>query len=226
MGPKLIMNSKPSTQPLIDMRDVVKVYSTAAGEFTALKGINLQVGSGEFVGIVGKSGAGKSTLLNALTESSVTAESLMFATLDPTSRRLRLPRDQEVIINDTVGFIRDLPPDLITAFRATLEEMEGSDLLIHLVDASNPQFENHIASVNKILDDLHLSQIPRLLVFNKADLLNEEELINLRRAFNAVTVSAMNRATLAPMLERIGSMLDAADAAKTQLNEKRHAESL
>ena len=87
---------------------------------------------------------------------------------------------------------------LITAFRATLEEMEGSDLLIHLVDASNPQFENHITSVNKILDDLNLSQIPRLLVFNKADLLNEEELINLRRAFNAVTVSAMNRATLAP----------------------------
>jgi len=124
-----------------------------------------------------------------------------------------------------LGFIRDLPPDLITAFRATLEEMEGSDLLIHLVDASNSQYENHIASVNKILDDLHLSQIPRLLVFNKADLLNEEELLNLRRAYNAVTISAMNRATLAPMLERIGSMLDAADAAKTQLSENRNVES-
>ncbi len=176
------------------------------------------------ISIVGYTNAGKSTLLNALTESAVTTEDLMFATLDPTSRRLRLPRDQEVIINDTVGFIRDLPPDLITAFRATLEEMEGSDLLIHLVDAGNPQFENHIASVNKILDDLQLSQIPRLLVFNKADLLNEEELINLRRAFNAVTVSALKRATFAPMLERIGSMLDAADAAKTQLHEKRDAE--
>ena len=86
----------------------------------------------------------------------------MFATLDPTSRRLRLPRDQEVIINDTVGFIRDLPPDLITAFRATLEEMEGSDVLIHLVDASSPQVESHIASVEKILDELNLSGIPRL----------------------------------------------------------------
>jgi GTP-binding protein HflX len=75
----------------------------------------------------------------------------MFATLDPTSRRLRLPRDQEVIINDTVGFIRDLPPDLITAFRATLEEMEGSNVLIHLVDASSAQIEEHIASVHKIL---------------------------------------------------------------------------
>lgn len=177
------------------------------------------------ISIVGYTNAGKSTLLNALTQSAVSAEDLMFATLDPTSRRLRLPRDQEVIINDTVGFIRDLPPDLITAFRATLEEMEGSDLLIHLVDASNSQYENHIASVDKILNDLHLSQIPRLLVFNKADLLSEEELVNLRRAYNAVTISAMNQATLAPMLERIGSMLDAADAAKTQLSENRNVES-
>jgi GTP-binding protein HflX len=173
------------------------------------------------ISIVGYTNAGKSTLLNALTESTVAAENLMFATLDPTSRRLRLPRDQEVIINDTVGFIRDLPPDLITAFRATLEEMEGSDVLIHLVDASSPQFENHIASVEKILEELKLSGIPRLLVFNKSDLLNEDELANLRRAFNAVTISATNRATLAPMLERIGDMLDAADAAKTALHESK-----
>src|SRR5215218_4213680 len=118
------------------------------------------------ISIVGYTNAGKSTLLNALTSSEVLAEQRMFATLDPTSRRLRLPRDQEVIINDTVGFIRDLPPDLITAFRATLEEMEGSDILIHLVDASSEHFENHIASVKKILEELNLSEIPRLLVFN------------------------------------------------------------
>ena len=136
------------------------------------------------VSIVGYTNAGKSTLLNALTASTVTAEDRMFATLDPTSRRLRLPRDQEVIINDTVGFIRDLPPDLITAFRATLEEMEGSDLLIHLVDASSPQLDNHIASVEKILEELGLSDIPRLLVFNKSDLLSKDELANLRRALS------------------------------------------
>jgi GTPase len=172
------------------------------------------------ISIVGYTNAGKSTLLNSLTQSTVTAEDLLFATLDPTSRRLRLPREQEVIINDTVGFIRDLPPDLITAFRATLEEMEGSDLLIHLVDASSSQFENHIASVEKILDELKLSEIPRLLVFNKSDLLNEDEVINLRRAFNAVTISATNRTTLAPMLERISEMLDSADAARTLLREQ------
>ena len=169
------------------------------------------------VSIVGYTNAGKSTLLNALTASSVTAEDRMFATLDPTSRRLRLPRDQEVIINDTVGFIRDLPPDLITAFRATLEEMEGSDLLIHLVDASSPQLDNHIASVEKILEELGLSDIPRLLVFNKSDLLSKDELANLRRSYRAVTVSALDRDSLVPMAERVAAMLDSAAARRVSL---------
>jgi GTPase len=160
------------------------------------------------ISIVGYTNAGKSTLLNALTASSVAAEDRMFATLDPTSRRLRLPRDQEVIINDTVGFIKDLPPDLITAFRATLEEMEGSDLLVHLVDASSRQLENHIESVEKILQDLSLSEIPRLLVFNKSDLLGDDELENLRRVPGAVVVSSLDRPSLVPMVERIGEMLE------------------
>jgi GTP-binding protein HflX len=160
------------------------------------------------ISIVGYTNAGKSTLLNALTDSAVTAEDRMFATLDPTSRRLRLPRDQEVIINDTVGFIRDLPPDLITAFRATLEEMEGSDALVHLVDASSPQLDNHIASVEKILEELHLAEIPRLLVFNKADLLGKDELQNIRRAYDAVTISALDRNSIMPMIERLGEVLD------------------
>lgn len=173
------------------------------------------------ISIVGYTNAGKSTLLNALTESSVTAEDRMFATLDPTSRRLRLPRDQEVIINDTVGFIRDLPPDLITAFRATLEEMESSDVLVHLVDASSPQLDNHIASVHEILEDLKLSEIPRLLVFNKVDLLNEDEIANLRRTYKAVAISALDRESFAPMLDRIGDLLDVAVAARTSLYEGR-----
>jgi GTP-binding protein HflX len=160
------------------------------------------------ISIVGYTNAGKSTLLNALTQSQVTAESRMFATLDPTSRRLRLPRDQEVIINDTVGFIRDLPPDLITAFRATLEEMESSDILLHLVDASSPHLETQIGSVVKILEELNLSDLPRLLVFNKSDLLSELELRNLQRAYNAVVISALDRQSLVPMVERVGEMLD------------------
>ncbi len=165
------------------------------------------------ISIVGYTNAGKSTLLNALTESAVAAEDRMFATLDPTSRRLRLPRDREVIINDTVGFIRDLPPDLITAFRATLEEMESSDLLIHLVDASSSQLDSHIASVEKILDELNLSAIPRLLVLNKSDLLGEDEISNLRQAFDAVRISALDERTLTPLVERISELLKASHAA-------------
>jgi GTP-binding protein HflX len=160
------------------------------------------------ISIVGYTNAGKSTLLNALTASSVTAEDRMFATLDPTSRRLRLPKDREVIINDTVGFIRDLPPDLIAAFRATLEEMEGSDVLIHLVDAASSQLESHIAAVEKILQELELSGIPRLLVFNKSDLLDAEELSNRRRAENALSVSALDPRSLLPLVERIGKILE------------------
>ena len=134
----------------------------------------------------------------------------MFATLDPTSRRLRLPRDQEVIINDTVGFIRDLPPDLISAFRATLEEMEGSNVLIHLVDASSPQVEDHIASVHKILDELNLSGIPRVLVFNKSDLLSPDELENMNRGHEPILVSALDRRSLLPLTRRVSEMLEAA----------------
>lgn len=160
------------------------------------------------VSIVGYTNAGKSTLLNALTKSEVVAEDRLFATLDPTSRMLRLPRDREVIINDTVGFIRDLPPELITAFRATLEEMEGSDLLVHLVDASSPQLENHIESVDKILGDLGLAAVPRLLVFNKSDLLDVEQLTNLGNSYQATMISALDSPSLVPLVERIGDAID------------------
>ena len=160
------------------------------------------------ISIVGYTNAGKSTLLNALTASTVTAEDRMFATLDPTSRRLRLPRDQEVIINDTVGFIRDLPPDLITAFRATLEEMEGSNVLIHLVDASSAQIEDHIAAVHKILDELNLSGIPRLLVFNKSDLLSAERIENMKLGSEAIFISALDRQSLLPLTRRVSEMLE------------------
>src|SRR4026208_303900 len=126
------------------------------------------------ISIVGYTNAGKSTLLNTLTSSDVRAEQRMFATLDPTSRRLRLPREREVIVNDTVGFIRDLPPDLLSAFPATLEEISESSLLIHLVDISNPRWVQQVQSVKRILSELKFADIPAILALNKADLLEPE----------------------------------------------------
>src|SRR5690349_15316603 len=133
------------------------------------------------ISLVGYTNAGKSTLLNALTQSEVYAEKKMFATLDPTSRRLRLPYEQEVIINDTVGFIRDLPQPLVAAFRATLEEISDSDLLVHVVDASNPRVAQQIESVDKILTELNLNSIPQIIVLNKSDLAPAPEIHALAR---------------------------------------------
>lgn len=165
------------------------------------------------ISIVGYTNAGKSTLLNTLTASDVRAEQRMFATLDPTSRRLRLPREQEVIINDTVGFIRDLPPDLLSAFRATLEEISESSLLIHLVDASNPRFLQQIQSVERILRELRISEIPTILALNKMDLVEPEMMQAITRqvtqegAREVVAITATDSATLKPLLEKTGAIL-------------------
>ncbi len=159
------------------------------------------------VSIVGYTNAGKSTLLNTLTNSTVVAESRMFATLDPTSRRLRLPRERDLIINDTVGFIRDLPKTLVTAFKATLEEIEDSDLLVHLVDAGALDYARHIEAVEGILADLELSKLPRLLVFNKTDLLEPEAVERLRERHDALCISARERSSLTPLLEEIDARL-------------------
>ena len=160
-----------------------------------------------FVSILGRPNAGKSTLLNALTGSAVLAEDVLFATLDPTSRRLRFPRDREVIVTDTVGFIRDLPEDLVNAFRATLEELHDADLLLHVVDASDPRLDAQVEAVEKILGGLGLLGVPRVLVFNKIDRLGPgqgEELAHLR---DGVAVSAVERRGLEELLARCDRLL-------------------
>jgi len=158
------------------------------------------------VAIVGYTNAGKSTLLNTLTESEVLAEDRLFATLDPTTRRLRFPREREIIIADTVGFIRDLPRDLAQAFRATLEELDEADLLLHVVDAADPDHEEQMAAVDRILGDLGLAETPRLIVMNKIDLLSAEEREVALPSYaqsGAIAVAARERHTTAPLLAAI-----------------------
>lgn len=155
------------------------------------------------VSIVGYTNAGKSTLLNALTQSEVFTEDLLFATLDTSTRRLRFPREREVIITDTVGFIRELPKSLMGAFKATLEELEDAHLLLQVVDCANPRCEEQIRAVERILRDLELHEIPRLLVFNKVDLVPAEVVAALCRRYEAVPVSARDRASFDPLLREL-----------------------
>jgi GTP-binding protein HflX len=155
------------------------------------------------ISIVGYTNAGKSTLLNALTQSAVFTEDLLFATLDTSSRRLRFPQEREVIITDTVGFIRKLPKSLLGAFKATLEELEDADLLLHVVDISDPRFEEQIAAVERILQDLDLGTLPRQLVFNKADKVSSQEVAALCRRFNAIGVSALDRSSFNSLLSEL-----------------------
>jgi GTP-binding protein HflX len=153
------------------------------------RGLRLRTGL-PVISIVGYTNAGKSTLLNTLTRSRVQVGDRLFATLDPASRRLRFPRDQEAIITDTVGFIQDLPSDLMEAFGATLEELRHADLLLHVIDVSNPML------------------IPMLRVFNKVDLVQDQEYVeNLRKRNQAITISALNGDNLHALVEAMEKRL-------------------
>ncbi len=159
------------------------------------------------ISIIGYTNAGKSTLLNTLTKSNVLAESRLFATLDPSSRRLKFPKDSEVIITDTVGFIKDLPEDLRVAFRATLEELESADLLLHVVDISNPQVLSQIDSVEQILNDLKLQHTRTLRVLNKIDRVEPNKIHKLTRKLGGMAVSAKQKSTLLPLINRMEAVL-------------------
>lgn len=157
------------------------------------------------VALVGYTNAGKSTLFNQLTASKVKvlAENRLFATLDPTSRRIRFDAFEEFVLSDTVGFIRDLPEELTSAFRATLEELSEASLLLHVVDLSNPDHEAQITAVERILDELELAEIPRLLVFNKCDLLDEQGIEWQQEEDGPLLVSAHKRINLDLLLTSI-----------------------
>jgi GTPase len=163
------------------------------------------------VSIVGYTNAGKSSLMNALSGSEVLVEDKLFATLDPTSRRIDVGGTGDVVLTDTVGFIRDLPQDLVNAFRATLEEIGEADLLLHVVDASEPEHEAQIQSVIRILTDLGLGERPRLLVFNKGDLIEAATAARLEREHHAIAVSAHLPATLPRLRAAIGAELARAE---------------
>jgi len=159
------------------------------------------------ISIVGYTNAGKSTLLNTLTHSHVGAKNRLFETLDPSSRRLRFPRDREVIITDTVGFIRNLPKSLMEAFAATLEELHDADLLLHMADATSGYLEKQIAAVEEILANLNLQGTPTLLVLNKTDLLEPGEVHNLSRRTGGIAISALYPPSLLKLMEKIEGLI-------------------
>lgn len=161
------------------------------------------------ISLVGYTNAGKSTLLNVLTKSHVSAQDRLFETLDTTSRRLRFPEDREVIITDTVGFIRDLPQELVGAFRTTLEELREADLLLHVVDISAVDIDVQVTAVETILTELQLTTIPRVLVFNKCDQVSPQQAERLCRRYDAVGISALQPTTLGLLLARLESHVKA-----------------
>lgn len=160
------------------------------------------------ISIVGYTNSGKSTLLNTLTKSNVRAESRLFATLDPSSRRIKFPKDIEVIMTDTVGFIKNLPKDLMVAFRATLEELENANLLLHVIDISNPRFKDQIQSVERILSDLNLDNIALIRVLNKKDLVDQETVEKLTTSLNGIPISANDKSTMTPLTKKMESSIE------------------
>lgn len=155
------------------------------------------------VAIVGYTNAGKSTLLNRMTRSEVDAEDKLFATLDPTSRRLRFPEEREIVLTDTVGFIRNLPDDLRHAFRSTLEEAALADLILHVVDASSPELEFHLAEVERTLSDLGAGELPTLLVLNKIDAVDPLLWSSLKDRYGGRLASAHTGTGLPELLTEI-----------------------
>ncbi len=157
--------------------------------------------------IVGYTNAGKSTLLNALTDAGVLEQDMLFATLDPITRTYTLPSGQKVLLTDTVGFIRKLPHHLVEAFRSTLEEAKYADLILHVVDASNPQMDLQIHTVYETLTHLKVGDKPIITVFNKQDLVNTPEILRDFKADKTLSISAKHKIGLEQLAETIEEVL-------------------
>ncbi len=187
---KRIVQIEKRLEKLRGQRDLRRQQRVRSGLFTA--------------SIVGYTNVGKSTLLNRLTKGGVLSRDQYFATLDPTARSMHLPDGSKVLLTDTVGFIADLPAELVTAFRATLDEMAGSHLLLHLADASHIRVVDQIAAVRTIVQQIGLEEMPELLVFNKIDKADPEELEQLRAAYpDAQFISSINGDGIAELLQRL-----------------------
>jgi GTPase len=186
-------------------RDLDRVAKTRATQRKARRRRELAT-----VALVGYTNAGKSTLLNRLTDSDALVEDRLFSTLDPTTRRLRLPGGEVVLVSDTVGFVRRLPHQLVEAFRSTLEEVADADLLVHVVDCSSPEAADQIAAVRAVLAEIGADEVPELFVMNKTDIADPELLHDIRIAHaDAVAVSAVTGAGVPELLERISDRLRA-----------------
>jgi GTPase len=183
-------------------KEIVKIHKQRKQQKSRRRRRNLPV-----ISIVGYTNAGKSTLLNTLTQSKIIAANRLFATLDPSSRRLRFPKDTEVIITDTVGFIQNLPKELMQAFHATLEELSDADVILHVIDISNPRYTQQKESVEKILKNLKLDKTPTLLIFNKIDRINLDAFENQWLLNQGIRVCATQKQTLTPLIEQLESMV-------------------
>lgn len=195
---KRITSIKRELAHVADVRSIQRVGRFASGMFK--------------VTLAGYTNAGKSSLLNTLTDADVLAYDKLFATLDSTTRKYELPEGREIILTDTVGFIQKLPTTLVEAFKSTLDEISGADLILHVVDASSPEYEDQIEAVELVLAQIHAEELPRILVFNKIDLLNEEALRALKnRHPHAICVSAVTGQDMDTLITRIAQVAAAQD---------------
>ncbi len=183
-------------------KDITKIRKQRGQQKAKRKRNNLPI-----ISIVGYTNAGKSTLLNTLTQSDIIAADRLFATLDPSSRRLRFPMDTEVIITDTVGFIQNLPKELMEAFHATLEELKDADIILHVIDISNPRYRQQMESVEQILKKLDLDKIPTLYIFNKIDQLDLENFDAPWLLNQGIPISALEKRTLTALVKKLETMV-------------------
>ena len=160
------------------------------------------------VTFIGYTNVGKSTLFNALTKSGVVVRNKLFSTLSPTTRKIMLPSRRQILVTDTVGFISELPKELLSAFRATLEELGGSLLLLHVADASDPMVEERIESVEKILESTGYESLPQQIVFNKSDKTTKHVSARLGRIYDAPVISAQDKTNLPEVLNLLDRILD------------------